>query len=78
MSKLQIKVEGFDSPAEAEEALVKALTQHARGESHKSDFQDPAARDVVKKITIKHEKMFDKMVREIIKVVEEDFRDGNI
>ena len=70
--KVKLEYEAGENPLEADELLVKALTQHAQGEGHKEDFQDPAARDLMSKIVKKHEKMFDKMMREIIEEIKKD------
>ena len=72
MTKVQITLNGFSTPQEADEALIKALTDESEGRSHKEQFSDPAAADVFKKISIKHSKMFDKMLKDVIKVIEKD------
>ena len=69
--KLNIEILGAETEEEAQELLIKALTNQAKGGSHKEDFQDPAARDVVRKMIKSHDKMVEKMLREINKAIDE-------
>jgi len=69
--KVKIELEPNENIDEANELLVKAITQHAEGASHSSDFADPAARDLVSRLNEKFEKMMRAMLRDINKVIDE-------
>lgn len=72
--EVKIYLEPGECEDEAKEQLVKAFQSHVLGENHTEDFQEPAARYVASKMVLEHEKMFTKMIREIIELLESGVR----
>lgn len=72
MAVVKILLEDNETPEEAEEMLLKALTHHSAGGEHKEDFTQPAARDVVHTLLNEHSKMWNNILKEIFEVIDED------
>ena len=72
--KIKVYYENNENDLNTEDDLIKAITFHSNGASHKEDFSDPAARGVVKKMTTKFDKMLEKMLREINKAIDEGIK----
>lgn len=62
---------------QAEERLYKALNSHRTGDVHTEDFTDPAMKDLVERIQMKHEQMYANMLREIFEALDEEYN-GNL
>lgn len=72
MAKIEIHLEKGETEEEVEEMLIKAFQHHAAGKEHKEAFHEPAARDVFNKMINVHDKMWDKTLREILAVLDEE------
>lgn len=72
MATVKILLEKGETPEQVEEMLIKAFQHHAAGKEHKQAFHDPAPRDVMNKMINAHEKMWEKLSREISQVINED------
>lgn len=72
MARIAIYLDKDETEEEAQEALLKALQHHAAGKEHREAFHDPAARDVFNKLINEHKKMWNKMLKDIQKVLDEE------
>ena len=76
MTKVKVIAEKGESLDEAEEKLYKALNAHRTGDLHTEDFSDPAMKDLVERMTLKHEIIYKEMMDEIFEVLDEEYN-GN-
>lgn len=72
MAKIEIHLEKGETEEEVEEMLLKAFQHHAAGKEHKQAFHEPAARDVFNFMINTHDKMWEKTLKEIIAVLDEE------
>lgn len=72
MATVKVFLEPHETEDDARDLLVKALTHHEGGGEHKETFQQPAARDVFAKMMIEHGKMWQKILKEISVIIEDE------
>ena len=72
MAKVKIYLEPGETQDDVQELLIKAFQHHSAGAEHKQAFHDPAARDAFNKMINAHSKMFERMLKEVNQVIDED------
>lgn len=72
MATVKIFLEPYETEDDAREVLVKALSHHEAGGEHQEAFHQPAARDVFSKMIVEHEKMWQRMLKEVSAVIDEE------
>lgn len=72
MATVKILLDEHETIEEAQESLLKALVHHDAGEEHKAAFHQPAARDVFETMIKEHDAMWDRILKEINGVLEEE------
>lgn len=79
MAKVKFLLYEGESLRDAECDLHKAISHHISGDVHNGEqFADPMIRDAVSIIEKQHEKTYKLMLDEIIAVIEEDAKNGDI
>lgn len=80
MAKIKILLEKGETPEQAEEMLLKALTSQREGlaHTHHDTFEDPAMDHMAEMMEDFYAKQWEKMLKEIFEVIdEEDFDAGS-
>ena len=70
--KAKIILEKNESRDEAEELLIKALESHRTGSSHTEEFPDKAMEHIADILKGKHKDMFNEMLEDIFKLLDEE------
>lgn len=79
MSRVKILLEPGETELDAAHDLQKALEFQSTGQAHDEEaFEDPAMVDLSQRLATEHEKLYAKMMREILEVIDEEFSDGVI
>lgn len=77
MAKVKILLEKGETPADADEALLKALAHHATGDAHDEDvFDDPAMMHMAQRLEEIHTKIQADMLREISDLLDKEYSHG--
>lgn len=76
MAIVKIYLEDDETEIDASEVLRKALESHNEGNGHKETFHQPAAQDVVNTMISEHAKMWERILRKVNKLVDEEVNDN--
>ena len=71
--KVKIELEKGETREQAEELLLKALTSHSHGDSHKDTFLDPAMQDLARHAVSEYEDIIQDLIREVFDVIDEEY-----
>lgn len=78
MADVKITLKKGETELDALEQLHKAYQYHAAGEGHEDAFHDSAPRDAFNKMINLHTKMQEKLMKEILDLLEEEVSNGNL
>jgi hypothetical protein len=79
MSKIKIILDKDESLEEAELDIIKAFSHQRSGDVHENEsFQDPAMIDIFDQMKILHQDIYDQLIKDVCKALDEDYTNGNV
>ena len=63
--RIKIKLDKGQSPEDADNELFKAMSLHANGDAHESEFDDPVMQEYIEDLTRKFSMMLERAMDDI-------------
>ena len=74
MAKIKVILEAHETPADADEALLKALNHHSSGDAHDEEaFEDPAMIDATNILKAQYDALYADMLSEIFDELDKEY-----